>query len=158
MPTYHGLARSSPPATTRTACEDHTTHPNAPANSARAQRWKAGSKGSSGLAQACLCHRLLIQQLPPRNCHSALSRSVPGGLERVWAFLQPSAAPPIVLNGGGRECGGYAARLRSGLCDEQACTTASREQARRSVLPGKPGEPYCSSNNKTTVGLAKQGS
>ena len=45
----------------------------------RTVSWNVGSKGSSGLAQACLCHRLLIQQLPPRNCRSGGSLGVRQG-------------------------------------------------------------------------------
>ena len=55
----------------------------------RTVSWNVGSKGSSGLAQACLCHRLLIQQLPPRNCHSGLSRPL-HPLARVVFGRKPS--------------------------------------------------------------------
>ena len=68
-----------------------------------------GSKGGIGLAQACLCHRLLLQQLPPLNCNSALSRSAPWAPYSVWGFLQASAAPRIVLNGGGGNAVGHPA-------------------------------------------------
>ena len=36
-----------------------------------------GSKGSIGLARACLCHRLLLQLLPRLYDQSELTRSAP---------------------------------------------------------------------------------
>ena len=57
------------------------------------------------LAQACLCHRLLIQQLLPRGERFCTLSECARGAWNACGLLQPSAAPPIVLNGGGRECG-----------------------------------------------------
>ena len=47
-----------------------------------------GSKGGIGLAQACLCHLGLIQQLPQRYSYSAHSpESALGALRRMWSFV-----------------------------------------------------------------------
>ena len=106
MPTYHGIARSSTPASTRAACEDHPTRPvqlrKGHAHGElecgfEGQQWAGAGVPVPSFADPATA----AAQLP----FWALLECAKGALARGWSFLQPSDAPRIVRNGGGRECG-----------------------------------------------------
>ena len=102
MPTYHGIARSSTPASTRAACEDHPTRPVQLRKGHAHGELECGFEGQQWAGAG-----VPVPSFADPATAAAQLRPLfePIGGNWRWSFLQPSAAPRIVLTGGGRECG-----------------------------------------------------
>ena len=109
MPTYHGIARSSTPASTRAACEDHPTRPVQLRKGHAHGELECGFEGQQWAGAG-----VPVPSFADPATAAAQLRPLfePIGGNWRWSFLQPSAAPRTVLTGGGRECAVYPLRIR----------------------------------------------
>ena len=100
--------------------------------------YNVGSKGISGLARACLCHRLTMAPLPQRSMLPALCREWPEVAEISEVFLQAILPARFVGTGWGPGMRwlAFLARLACSLASATAplATSASR---RLETLPGQ---------------------